>query len=260
MIPSQPIEPQIIDYLPQLDLGLQLECDPANYIDRLVLSHGSWEPLVISALSGLIKPGDVCVDVGANAGYISLVMGRYVGPSGRVISFEPNPDVIVKFRRNLSLNPELRQTVELRTVGLGKEATRMFVAPDTEVGIGNAGLASAASSHTTFQVEVATLDSFDLPRLDCMKVDVEGMELDVLRGAEATIRKFCPYIVFETLTVLPPEKHKPVEDFLRGLGYRIYCLNAQHARFDEVSYPRFPQDDTFAIHPRRVAEAAQSRR
>lgn len=246
-------QPQIIDYLPQLNLGLKLECDPANYIDRFVLSNGLWEPLVVSALTALIKPGDVCVDVGANAGYISVVMGRFAGDNGRVLSFEPNAEVTGKFLRNISLNPGLRRTVELRTIGLGKEASQMFVAPDTGDGIGNAGLATKASEQTTHQVDVATLDSFNLSRLDCMKVDVEGMELDVLHGAEATIRKFYPNIVFETLTMLPPEKHKPVEDFLRGLGYRIYCLNVKQSRFEEVSYPNYPQDDSFAIHPHRAS-------
>jgi len=249
---------QVIDYIPQLKLGLQLECDPKNYIDRFVLANGFWEPLVVSALSAMVGPGDVCVDVGANAGYISVVMARLVGSTGRVLSFEPNEEVVRKFRRNVALNQEIRPSVELHAVGLGKNVSRMFVAPDTGVGIGSAGLADSASEGTTNAVQVLTLDSFNLSRLDCMKVDVEGMELDVLMGADRTIKRFLPNIVFETFTMLSPDKHKPIEDYLRSLGYRIYCINARSGQFDEISYPRYPQDDSYAIHPDRIQGGTQA--
>lgn len=258
MTTNEHTDVQVIDYMPQLKLGLQLECDPQNYIDRFVLANGFWEPLVVSALSAMVRPSDVCVDAGANAGYISIIMARLVGCAGRVLSFEPNEQVIRKFRRNVALNQEIRSCVELHAVGLGKTAARMFVAPDTGVGIGNAGLANCASEGTTNAVQVLTLDSFQLSRLDCMKVDVEGMELDVLMGAASTIKRFLPNIVFETLTMLSPDKHKPIEDYLKSLGYRIYCINAQSGRFEEISYPCYPQDDSYAIHPDRIQGSAQA--
>lgn len=255
---TTPADSQIIDYLPQLNLGLRLECNPENFIDRFVLAHGLWEPLVVSALSVLVRPGDVCVDVGANAGYISLLMGRFVGPTGRVISFEPNVEVTRKFIRNIGLNPDLELTVELHTVGLSSRDTKMFVSPDTVVGIGNAGLTPSPSESASLEVTVTTLDSFNLEKLDCLKVDVEGMELDVLRGAEQTIQRFRPNIIFETLRNLPPEHHRPIEQYLRSFGYILYSLNHRSGNFTATTYPHYPQDDTFAIHPSR-APATTSR-
>jgi FkbM family methyltransferase len=252
MIGSQNSESYIVDYIPQLGLGLRIDCDPQNYIDRFVLSNGFWEPFVLSAIRLLLRQGDVCVDVGANAGYISMVMGSLVGASGRVLSFEPNIDVLDKFSRNIALNPNLKDVVELLTVGLGRESKEMYVAPDLGVGMGNATLVASASEGTTHEVCIKTLDSFELPRLDCLKVDVEGMEIEVLSGAEETIRRCHPHIIFETLTAHPPEFHKPLEEFVRDLGYRTYALNLEDARFEEITYPYFPQEDTYAIHPSRL--------
>jgi len=252
MIGSQHSGSYIVDYIPQLGLGLRIECDPQNYIDRFVLSNGFWEPFVLSAIRLLVRQGDVCVDVGANAGYISMVMGRLAGPSGRVLSFEPNIDVLKKFSRNIALNEELKDIVELFTVGLGRESKEMYVAPDLGNGMGNATLVASASEETTHAVSIRTLDSFELPRLDCLKVDVEGMEIEVLSGAQKTIQRCHPHIIFETLTAHPPEFHKPLEEFVRDLGYRTYALNLSDTRFEEITYPYFPQEDTYALHPSRL--------
>jgi FkbM family methyltransferase len=230
-----------VDFVPELNLGLRIECDLTNYIDRQISQLGYWEPLILEVINFFVKSGDVCVDVGANAGYLSLVMAKRVGSSGRVISFEPNLDIIDKFKRNLDLNPTLRDSIELYTLGLGERLGRMYVSPDTDHGLGNATLCPSPGTSTTHGVEVVALDSFQLTRLDFIKVDVEGMELDVLRGSEQTIRRCLPHIAFETLSTLPPEQHRPIENYLRTFGYQLYAMN--HA---------YPQDNTFAIHSSRL--------
>lgn len=246
--------PVVIPYLPTITAGLQLECDLDNFIDRFVHTHGIWEPLVVAALSTLVRPGDTCIDVGANAGYQSLLMGHFAGPTGRVYSFEPNLAIVKKLRRNLELNPRLIDRVEILTFGLGDTPKEMFVSPATDEGAGNAVLCDGKYSHTTHAVEIRTLDSFPLERVDCLKIDVEGMELDVLRGAEHTIRRWVPHIIFETLTTHPPEKHRPLEDFLRSLGYHLFGLNLQTSEFFGITFPHYPQEDTFAIHPARLSQ------
>lgn len=248
---SGPIQPQVVDYVGQLNLGLRIECDPTNFIDRYILATGMWEPLVISALHALVKPGDVCIDVGANAGYISLVMAGLVGATGKVLSFEPNRAIVPKFRRNFELNPLLQSRVELHTTGLGREAATMFLAPDERDIVGNASLVASAGTATTDFIHVETLDSHCLARVDCMKIDVEGMELDVLRGASKTIATAMPVIVFETLRTRAPEHHLVIADYLRGFGYGIYSLDFERKKFKPITTAEFPQEDTYAIHPAR---------
>jgi hypothetical protein len=91
-----------------------------------------------------------------------------------------------------------------------------------------------------------------LERVDLLKVDVEGMKLDVLSGADQTIRRSLPHIIFETLRALAPEHHRPIELHLRSLGYITYGLNYKTARFEEIRYPNYPQDNSYAIHPYRA--------
>jgi FkbM family methyltransferase len=249
--PTAPFQFQVVDYVPQLRLGLRIECDPTNFIDRYILANGIWEPLVLSALHALVKPGDVCVDVGANAGYLSLVMAGLVGAAGKVLSFEPNRAIVPKFRRNLELNPSLQSRIELHTTGLGREATTMFLAPDESEIVGNASLVSLAGAITTESIRVETLDSHHLPRVDCMKIDVEGMELDVLMGASKTIAASRPVIVFETLRARPPEHHLVVANYLREFGYGIYSVDFEGKKFKPITTALFPQEDTYAIHPAR---------
>jgi hypothetical protein len=80
----------VVNYLSQLGFELKLECESSNFIDHKILHEGFWEPLVVGTLMGLVKPGNICIDVGANAGYLTILMGALVGDSGRVLSFEPN--------------------------------------------------------------------------------------------------------------------------------------------------------------------------
>lgn len=249
--------PVIIDYCPQLNKGLWLECSPENYIDRFVMQYGLWEHGVTTALICLVDSGDICVDVGANAGYFSLIMAAYAGAFGRVLAFEPNPSIIPKFKRNLSLNPEIEKQVELWTIGLGKKSCSMFVAQD-ETCFGNAALQFEANQQNSSKVEIRTLDSFNLNSLGCLKIDVEGMELDVLMGAEQTIKKNLPNIVFETLNIYPPERHKAIADYLTAFDYKIYCISPSFNGFIEVSYPYFPQDNSYAIHPSRIERLVRS--
>jgi FkbM family methyltransferase len=249
---SQPrTQSTVINYLSQLGFALKLECESANFIDHKILNDGFWEPLVVGALIGLVKPGNICVDVGANAGYLTVLMGALVGDAGRVLSFEPNQEILRKLERNIALNPNLHKRIHLFPCGLGSSETVMFVAPDTGAVNGNASLSSSTNASTTNATEVKMLDSLQLGKIDLMKIDVEGMELEVLRGSKATLRQSLPTIIFETLTTLPPEKHYPIEQELRALGYNLYCLHPDDMTLQQIAYPCYPQEDTIAIHPTR---------
>lgn len=251
MVPPHrpPSSSQRMPFLPLLGLNLELEYDPDNYLDRFIYETGVWEPFVVGSLGAFVRPGDICVDVGANGGYLSLMMASFAGPEGRVLSFEPQHEMVEKLRRNCDLNPTLAASIEIFPCGLGNTPGTMFISPDKGIGLGNAALSSTRTPATTHSVEVQKLDSFGLERVDCLKVDVEGMELAVLQGAEETITRCRPHLIVETLRTHPPERHKPIEDYLRSLGYRLYGLDLQAEEFVAIGYPHYPQDDTIALHP-----------
>lgn len=160
------------------------------------LHYGEWEPHVERCLRGLLRPGDVVVDGGANFGYFSAAMAQAVGATGAVYAFEPVPD---PFRR-LCLCSDLNGFAQLHAfpIALGED--------DGEAQIGFDRRATAMASLyrrdcETATVPVRSLDSLlaagEIAPPAVIKLDVEGHELAVLRGAQATIARARPAVVFE---------------------------------------------------------------
>jgi FkbM family methyltransferase len=158
--------------------------------------HGVWEPHVERCLRALLNSGDAAIDVGANLGYFSAAMAQAVGPLGRVVAFEPVPATYARLSQLAALNG----FVQLSTfpLALGADAGDATIHWDPRV-------AGSASLHTgqgeRVAVRVRPLDalvaegSVPAPRL--VKIDVEGHELAVLRGARETIARSRPAIIFE---------------------------------------------------------------
>jgi precorrin-6B methylase 2 len=78
--------------------------DPSDYVNRIIAITGVWEPQVTAAFQALLSPGDVCVDVGANIGYFSLLAARLVGSRGHVYAVEPSSTSYDRLTKNLELN------------------------------------------------------------------------------------------------------------------------------------------------------------
>ena len=138
-----------------------------------------------------------CVDCGANMGYVSFAMAQEVGEGGRVFSFEPFPANASRFKRNLEANtlPQL----ELQAMGVGAESGphRMLQVSENNSGMNRI----SGDADTGISVDLVNLDDFveskQLDRLDLIKIDVEGYEYQVLRGAIASLLRFRPTLVFE---------------------------------------------------------------
>jgi FkbM family methyltransferase len=151
----------------------------------------SWNMNEYAAFKQALKPGGVALDVGANAGGYALLFGQWVGKDGKVFAFEPAPETFSGLRRHIELNAleqvvtpvqaavsEVSATAEFRAVG-SHGMNRLLTAAD------GAGQASIV------KVPTITLDQFCareniLP--DLIKIDVEGFELAVLRGAREVIK------------------------------------------------------------------------
>jgi FkbM family methyltransferase len=161
----------------------------------------------------------VCIDVGANIGNHSVFFGTFVGD--KVISFEPNPAVLPTLKKNLSNN---LKNYTLYECGLGEtEAYGKSVMPDsssTNVGMAQVAVLDEAGDDTFM---VRTLDNvFDEWRnennenIKLIKIDVEGMELDVLKGASKILEEQRPHFFVEALTSVELKK---LEDYFSAIGY-----------------------------------------
>lgn len=168
---------------------------PLNWrIDELTSQQfllGTYEPYMQEAFSKYVRCGATVYDVGAHAGYHSLLCALLVGPSGRVIAFEPNPRNRESIKRQLSLNPEAPVSISPYALSDRSETVTLDTSHGSSQG--------RVSDEGEFSVEARTIDFLTeregLPEPDVMKIDVEGHEEQVLLGALATIDKCRPVIL-----------------------------------------------------------------
>jgi FkbM family methyltransferase len=163
---------------------------------------GGHEPAIQAALVRLVDPGDVVYDVGAHAGFFAVLAQRAAGLSGRVVAFEPNPDVAERLRRNLELNGGAPARVVARPVASEPGAV-FFVAgptPQEDSLRPPPFVLESSARRRPLELEAITLDGIveageRLP--DVIKIDVERGELAVLQGAREVVAAARPQIVCE---------------------------------------------------------------
>jgi len=150
-----------------------------------------------AAMAELVKPGMTVVDVGANVGLYTLFMAGLVGPTGRVIAFEPDPELVEMLRENCAANRFTN--VEIHNCALGAEPDRLVLHRLTlNSGENHLGSMERGAFRRPVEVVVATFDSL-LPdvRPDFVKVDVQGWELKVLKGMKQALTASRPRVFVE---------------------------------------------------------------
>ena len=202
--------------------GFRYELDISDFMEWCVYFGIVIEPR--EALFSLIKPGDVVIDVGANIGEVTLGASARVGREGSVYSFEANPLVFEKLRRHIALNGV--SNVNEYNMGLSDQAALVhFYSPEGNRGGGR--VAASGDAPGGAAVNLIALDEFwtaDKIRLDLIKVDVEGHEHKVLRGAEKTLRRHHPKLFVELNDANLRKYQSSASEllqFLENLGYKM---------------------------------------
>lgn len=164
--------------------------------------HGlDYEPEVTAICRALTRSRDVVVDAGANMGWFSTLFARLVGPAGRVVAFEPVPATFARLEEHLALNALGSNTLSIRAALADHTGTApiRLAKPGAS---GTATLATVQTQQASVEVPLTTLDAelvrLELEGCEMLKIDVEGAERLVLRGAEQTLRgDRSPIIVME---------------------------------------------------------------
>lgn len=161
---------------------------------------GTTEPLIQEVLAQCLRPGDAFYDIGANVGFFTVIAARLVQPSGRVYAFDPLPCNITALRHNMKLNGFSNVTVFEKAVAATTGEAELSLAPETTW----AKLASTgvrADARGSLSVGTVSLDDViaqqGLAAPTFLKIDVEGAELDVLRGMRQVLAKDRPLILCE---------------------------------------------------------------
>lgn len=189
-------------------------------IGRSIAAYGEWSPGEARIFRDLVRLGDVVVEAGSNIGAHTLPLSLIVGKSGRVHAFEAQPAIFRLLCANLALNSRLN--VDARNEALGEEAgaARVPVIDYAESqNFGALQLEGADTTHETIPVRMTTIDSLNLDRCKLIKADVEGMELQVLMGAEKTIGRLSPFIYVENDR---EENSEPLIRKLLAWNYRVF--------------------------------------
>ncbi len=178
-----------------------LRFDPGGGDPRALA--GAYEEPVQAALAAALRPGDVVLDVGANVGFLTVLAARLVGPSGQVVAFEPVPANARQVRRNAALNRQAQVRVVEAAVG-ERDGTATLVLARHAGGAALAGADLPPDACGERVVDVVTLDGWlaghaaRLPGpVRLLKVDVEGAEPAVLRGAAGLLAGARPLVLLE---------------------------------------------------------------
>jgi len=146
----------------------------------------SWNPEEYRAFRAAVRPGSIVLDVGANVGAYTLLFAMWTGPAGRVFAFEPAPEARDGLRMHVALNG-VADRVEIVCAAAADAVGSARFAID---GASGANALAAGSNAASIEVETTTLDEFCRTRNllpDVVKIDVEGTELDVLKGARRVL-------------------------------------------------------------------------
>jgi FkbM family methyltransferase len=208
--------------------GAELSCDPTDYIQRMLLNFGFWEPNISAYISSALSLGDVFVDIGANVGYDTLLGSRLVGQAGSVISIEMSPSTFAILSDNISRNG----VRNVRAVQVGVSDHRAVV-PIYVAGPDSLGLTTTVASRgfvESGQAEIAPLDEIlqpdEIARLRLIKMDIEGAEAPVMRRLIDKMRLYPPgmEVITEVSDATDNDAWKQIFSDMRASGFKTYMI------------------------------------
>lgn len=221
--------------------GIRWQLDLREGIDLAIYLFGCFEYETVRAYRRLLKPGDTVLDIGANIGAHALPLAHCVSPAGRVIAFEPTAYAYDKFRRNILLNPRLASMIQAEQIMLvDSDDTRVEPRLYSSWQIHD----TAADTHpkhggrlmNTTGAQNMTLDRYITEHkpgaVSLIKIDVDGHECQVLRGARELLQRDKPILLMEIMPYGLDESGASLDELLRILtthGYKLYELDGRTA-------------------------------
>ena len=245
-----------------------MQIDPKDCMDR-AFYFGSYEQHLVHLIAATVRPGDVCIDVGAQRGFVTLHLGKAVGADGQVFAFEPDPRAMEALTSNVQRNGFGH--VRLYSCALGDRDASCRFALSHQLGWSSRfpnDLAKPAVA-STISVWTRRLDDImaeadivpETHRISFIKIDAEGSEPLVLQGAQNTLQRFLPIVHVEVnkgSLRAGGFSVNSIEGLLRSLGYKLYAMRARRfgslrSRFDVIPIASLATEtrecqDILAVH------------
>lgn len=225
--------------------GIAWHLDLWEGIDFAIFLQGAFEPSTARALKRLIRPGATVLDIGANIGAHTLAMAESVGQEGRVLAFEPTEYAFSKLKRNIALNPTLAERIQaFQTMLVEQDAAALEEKISSSWPLRTSDdlhRVHRAREMSTAGATTRALDSIlaeqNVTRVNCIKIDVDGHETTVFRGARQTLATHFPVIVMELAPYVLEEFGSNIHELLsllREFGYGFHS---------ETTDRKYPDDD-----------------
>lgn len=204
---------------------LRTKIGQTAYLSLYLLYKRHLEAGPIKPLKQLIRPGGSVVDIGAHVGFFTLQFADWVSDGGRVIAVEPDPRNLEVLRQRIASSPNRQSLVLLEAVASNSIGSARILFDETNT-------ADNRLDPDGQSITSVTLDSIvaenTISRLDLVKVDVQGAEIDVIAGAESTLRNQRPAFFVEFEYPDEPGKQASLQsciDSIFGFGYSFHSLH-----------------------------------
>ncbi len=228
---------------------IKMKVDVSKQMGSTIYWRGAHDWAPIFALEKLVQSGQCLIDVGANQGEYTLWAARKIGPKGKVYSFEPLSTMYYQLQKNIRINKGFDSFIKAIPLGLSDKPgnLKLFSSDLYNEGVNTL---FPSTSETTFLEEI-TLNTLDnevsrlgISQLDFIKIDVEGAELFVLRGAIETLKKFKPILFLElNETACQTAGYSTTDIFglLEQLGYNRFELIGLRGKTSSLKKEQLPE-------------------
>lgn len=220
-------------------------------LSRQLMIHREREIFETETIKRIVKPGMCILEVGANVGYYTILMGKLIGKTGKIYSYEPYPRSVDILIRNIELN-NLTDIVEVHGLAVSSENTvkRLYLGSATNV---HSLINYKTGDDNPDYIEVKTKDIRDIltssdRKIDLLRMDIEGHEREIFNRLSGDIKAFLPARIFFEIhplgTIDPdPTFTKPLTNMLDLGYYPELVISSLHVdakkRFDELNYQPF---------------------
>lgn len=207
----------------ELPNHLRMYVNSDEPLQRWLLFSGNIHPELTILLQQHITLGSYCLDVGSNLGFFALHFALWAGEGGRVAAFEANPTLAELIRYNIELNGFSQVEVVNKIVHKYSTTLTFHLSPE----LGKSSIIPVPNATESLKLPALSLDDYleaqVWERLDVVKMDIEGNDSNAILGAERALRRFKPFLIFESPYSNTPQSQQAFA-LLEEIGYSFYEL------------------------------------